>query len=48
MNGQVSCEGPLGKTSLTSPQPTPGMHMRPDDELIAKVKPEDVKLQMGD
>lgn len=47
MNGQVSCEGPLGKTTLTGPPPTPGAYMRPDEELVAKVNPEDVKMQMG-
>ena len=35
MNGQVSCEGPLGKTSLKSPFPTPGHGMR--DDLTPKV-----------
>lgn len=47
MNGQVSCEGPQGKTSLFEAPPGPGFGMRPDSELAAKVKPEDVKVQMG-
>jgi NADH dehydrogenase (ubiquinone) flavoprotein 2 len=36
MNGQVSCEGPIGKTSLTSPPPKPGQFFRTDD-LTPKV-----------
>ena len=37
MNGQVSCEGPLGKTSLFEAPPGPGQHFRAD-ELTPKVK----------
>ena len=37
MNGQVSCEGPQGKTSLFEAPPGPGAHMRPDSELEPKV-----------
>ena len=47
MNGQLSCEGPLGKTSLFNSPPGPGFRMRPDTDLIPKVKPEDVKKSMG-
>lgn len=46
MNGQVSCEGVRGKTSLHSPPPGPGANMR-KDELVAKVNPADVKKHMG-
>jgi len=43
MNGQVSCEGPKGKTSLkTIPGPPP---MR--DDLEPNVDPADVKAHMG-
>lgn len=31
MNGQVSCEGPLGKTSLVEKPPGPGQFFRTDD-----------------
>ena len=37
MNGQVSCEGPQGKTSLFGEPPGPGAFMRPDSELEPKV-----------
>ena len=30
MNGQVSCEGPLGKTSLFAEPPAPGAFFRKD------------------
>lgn len=46
MNGQVSCEGPQGKTSLFGDAPGPGAFMRPDSELEAKVNPADVKKHM--
>lgn len=46
MNGQVSCEGPQGKTSLFSEPPGPGSFMRPDSELEPKVNPADVKKHM--
>merc|ERR1712083_551168 len=47
MNGQLSCEGPLGKTSLTWDQPPgPGFGMRPDSELEPKVDPKDIKEEM--
>lgn len=36
LNGQVSCEGPLGKTSLFESPPKPGDHFRTDD-LTPKV-----------
>lgn len=45
MNGQVSCEGPKGKTSLFEPPPAPGANMR-KEELIPKVNPADVKNHM--
>jgi NADH dehydrogenase (ubiquinone) flavoprotein 2 len=47
MNGQVSCEGPLGKTSLLGEAPGPGALMRPDSDLAPKVNPADVKKTMG-
>mmetsp|Transcript_15664 Transcript_15664/g.18983 ORF Transcript_15664/g.18983 Transcript_15664/m.18983 type:complete len:278 (+) Transcript_15664:326-1159(+) len=40
MNGQLSCEGPLGKTSLFDEPPGPGAHMRPDNELVPDEKKE--------
>jgi NADH dehydrogenase (ubiquinone) flavoprotein 2 len=46
MNGQVSCEGPQGKTSLFGDAPGPGAFMRPDSELEPKVDPADVKKHM--
>lgn len=49
MNGQVSCEGPLGKTSLTvkpSELPSGAATFRADD-LTAKVDPASVKATMG-
>lgn len=47
MNGQVSCEGPLGKTSLFGDPAGPGFRMRPDADLVPKVNPADVKNLMG-
>jgi NADH dehydrogenase (ubiquinone) flavoprotein 2 len=47
MNGQVSCEGPLGKTSLKSPPPGPGANFRTDTKLEPKVDPAQVKKEMG-
>lgn len=44
MNGQVSCEGPQGKTSLKEPAPKPGFMMRTD--LDGKVDPATVKKDM--
>mmetsp|Transcript_48499 Transcript_48499/g.35698 ORF Transcript_48499/g.35698 Transcript_48499/m.35698 type:complete len:270 (-) Transcript_48499:110-919(-) len=47
MNGQVSCEGPLGKTSLHEPIPEdPGKYFRTDD-MSPKVDPASVKKLMG-
>eukprot|EP01035_Chromulina_nebulosa_P019066 gene19066-24888_t len=46
MNGQISCEGPLGKTSLISPPPKPGDHFRADD-LTPKVNPAEIKKHMN-
>lgn len=47
MNGQLSCEGPQGKTSLLwSKHPEPGFRMRPDTELQAKVDPKKIKEEM--
>mmetsp|Transcript_10122 Transcript_10122/g.11692 ORF Transcript_10122/g.11692 Transcript_10122/m.11692 type:complete len:94 (+) Transcript_10122:146-427(+) len=40
MNGQLSCEGPLGKTTLFEEPPGPGAHMRPDSELTPDTKKE--------
>jgi NADH dehydrogenase (ubiquinone) flavoprotein 2 len=45
MNGQVSCEGPLGKTSLFEKPPGPGDHFR-TDLPEPKVNPADVKKHM--
>jgi len=45
MNGQVSCEGPMGKTSLKEEPPKPGFMMRKD--LEKKVDPVSVKDHMG-
>ncbi|KAG6616349.1 NADH dehydrogenase flavoprotein 2, mitochondrial precursor [Phytophthora cinnamomi] len=47
MNGQLSCEGPQGKTTLLwEKTPGPGFRMRPDDELKPKVNPKDIKDAM--
>lgn len=46
MNGQVSCEGPKGKTSLLTPAPGPGAFFR-TDTLDAKINPAQVKADMG-
>lgn len=46
MNGQVSCEGPKGKTSLLTPAPGPGAFFR-TDKLDPKVNPAQVKADMG-
>ena len=37
MNGQVSCEGPLGKTSLFDPLPTDHEKNFRKDDLTPKV-----------
>ena len=42
MNGQLSCEGPLGKTSLFKPREEPA----PMRELKPKVDPATVKKHM--
>mmetsp|Transcript_64388 Transcript_64388/g.139207 ORF Transcript_64388/g.139207 Transcript_64388/m.139207 type:complete len:272 (-) Transcript_64388:172-987(-) len=48
MNGQVSCEGPLGKTSLFEAPAKAGKLMRADfDQLERKCNPADVKRHMG-
>ena len=47
MNGQVSCEGPLGKTSLKTTLPSPEEAFRKDLKLEPKVNPEEVKKSMG-
>ncbi|EWM30264.1 nadh dehydrogenase [Nannochloropsis gaditana] len=44
MNGQVSCEGPHGKTTLKEPAPAPGFMMRKD--LDGNVDPATVKRDM--
>ena len=45
---KLSCEGPLGKTSLFAPPPTPGQYMRPESDIAQpKCNPADVKKQMG-
>jgi len=46
MNGQVSCEGPMGKTTLKEAPPGPGAHFR-KDELTPKVDPASVKAHMN-
>lgn len=47
MNGQLSCEGPQGKTSLLwEKHPAPGFRMRPDSELQPKVDPKKIKEDM--
>lgn len=47
MNGQLSCEGPQGKTTLLwEKTPGPGFRMRPDDDLKPKVNPKDIKDAM--
>jgi NADH dehydrogenase (ubiquinone) flavoprotein 2 len=47
MNGQVSCEGPLGKTSLKTKLPSPEEAFRKDIKLEPKVNPADVMKSMG-
>lgn len=48
MNGQVSCEGPLGKTSLKGPIPDHKAMLRTDNVFATpKVNPADVKKVMG-
>lgn len=51
MNGQVSCEGPLGKTSLFDLKALykegPSRGFRKDMDFAPKVVPEDVKKHMG-
>ena len=48
LNGQVSCEGPLGKTSLfTSPSAVDPAKMFRTDDLVPKVDPAEVKKVMG-
>ena len=44
MNGQVSCEGPKGKTSLAT---VPGPPKFRDDLPKGEVDPVSVKLHMG-
>jgi NADH dehydrogenase (ubiquinone) flavoprotein 2 len=46
MNGQVSCEGPQGKTSLFDKPPGPGDHFR-SNFPEPKVNPVDVKKLMN-
>lgn len=47
MNGQLSCEGPQGKTSLLwEKAPGPGFRMRPDSELQPKIDPKKIKEDM--
>ncbi len=45
MNGQVSCEGPRGKTTLMGNPPPPGFRTRTDFE--PKVDPASVKDHMN-
>ncbi|RLO07693.1 hypothetical protein DYB28_003401 [Aphanomyces astaci] len=47
MNGQLSCEGPQGKTTLKwDKHPAPGFRMRPDADLVPKVDPKTIKDEM--
>ncbi|ETW03295.1 hypothetical protein H310_04798 [Aphanomyces invadans] len=47
MNGQLSCEGPQGKTTLKwDKHPEPGFRMRPDSELVPKIDPKTIKDEM--
>lgn len=47
MNGQLSCEGPQGKTSLLwEKHPAPDFRMRPDSELQPKIDPKKIKDEM--
>lgn len=46
MNGQLSCEGPLGKTTLKEKPWGPGDFMRPDSELQPKVEPKNIMKEM--
>jgi NADH dehydrogenase (ubiquinone) flavoprotein 2 len=50
MNGQLSCEGPQGKTSLfANPMKlkAPGAFLRDESELKPQCEPKDVKSHMG-
>ncbi|OQS06772.1 NADH dehydrogenase flavoprotein 2, mitochondrial precursor [Thraustotheca clavata] len=46
MNGQLSCEGPQGKTTLKWEHPPAGFKMRPDSDLEPKVDPKKIKEDM--
>ena len=46
MNGQLSCEGPLGQTSLKGKHLCPGDIMRPLSDLKKQVYPASVKAAM--
>ncbi|EQC41306.1 NADH dehydrogenase (ubiquinone) flavoprotein 2 [Saprolegnia diclina VS20] len=46
MNGQLSCEGPQGKTTLKWEHPPAGFKMRPDSDLVPKVDPKTIKEEM--
>mmetsp|Transcript_33363 Transcript_33363/g.31834 ORF Transcript_33363/g.31834 Transcript_33363/m.31834 type:complete len:276 (-) Transcript_33363:274-1101(-) len=49
MNGQVSCEGPKGKTSLMEPAPGPGAFFRTDFDTLQekKIDPALLKAHMN-
>jgi len=47
MNGQLSCEGPQGKSSLFDPPHKPGFGFRKDFDDLPKMDPADVKNSMG-
>jgi len=48
MNGQISCEGPMGKTSLFDIPSSPTQYIRKDEDFSKpRVNPADVKKQMG-
>jgi len=44
MNGQLSCEGPLGKTTLKGKPLGPGEKCRPLEQRTGKVDPASVKV----
>ena len=46
MNGQLSCEGPLGKTTLEGKPYGPGDHCRPASDFKQQVDPASVRDAM--
>ncbi len=50
MNGQLSCEGPQGPTTLSTDaevEKKPGAFMRPEEELKPQMNPADLKKHFG-